>query len=63
MAMLCVEAFGDEAFREGFYGFDLQTVLTNKIAGITKRDVIEVDSEIYELFEDIETVLYSARKR
>lgn len=63
MAMLCVEAFGDEAFREGFYGFDLQIVLTNKIAGITKRDVIEVDSEIYELFEDIETVLYSARKR
>ena len=63
MAMICVETFGDEAFREGFYGFDLQTVLTNKIAGITKRDAIEVDREIYELFEDIETVLYSARKR
>lgn len=60
MAMLCIETFGNEAFKEGYYGFDLQTVLTNKIVGITKRDANKVDSELYNLFQDIEAVLYSA---
>lgn len=62
MAMLCIETFGTEAFKEGFYGFDLQSVLTNKIVGITKRNSNEVDKEIADLLQDIEDVLYKAGK-
>lgn len=62
MAMLFIETFGPDAFKEGFYGFDLQTVLTNQIVSITKQDPNVVDKELYGLLQDTEDVLYAAGK-
>lgn len=62
MVMLFAETFGNETLKEGFYGFDLQGALTNKMVKITGRDQNTVDSEIYQLLEDTDEVLYDSGK-
>ena len=56
-AMMC-ETFGEETIREGYYGFDLNNALTNKIVEKTGRDNTEVYEEVSTFLEDIQSALY-----
>ena len=49
--------------REGYYGFDLQQALCNKVVAKTGRDRIEVDQEIFTLIEETEGILYEIHNR
>lgn len=58
MAILYAETFGTEALKEGYYGMNLENVLTNNIVQATGRDSVEVNQEIANLLSETQDILY-----
>ena len=58
MATIFTEVFGKDVMNEGYFGFDLNNAITNKIVEKTGRDNAVVNDEIYNLLQDTQDLLF-----
>ncbi|MBR3163217.1 MAG: hypothetical protein IKF17_03875 [Clostridia bacterium] len=57
-----IETFGIDTIKEGYYGYNLQQSLTNKVVETTGRNHEEVDVEIFNLLNDMNHILLEIHK-
>lgn len=62
MCILFAETFGVDTLKEGYYGFDLEQAITNKIIEKTGRNSDVVRTEINEFLSDTQDLLYDLDK-
>lgn len=63
MAVMFIRTFGPEVMKDGYYGFDLENALVNKLVEVTKRDISEVEEEIFQLLKQVQSALYNITGR